>query len=128
MMSDYARTTELVSAANNSAGASQKQFDKTMEGLASKLNRLKVAWDEFTMGIADNELIKGAIDLLTDLLTIINNMLKGLPGLSKSFASLGLVFVALRAGGAILNAALSGIAATMSKGLINEGVKAGIIK
>jgi hypothetical protein len=45
MMSDYGRTTELVGMANNSAGASQKQFNKTMESLEAKLNRLKVAWD-----------------------------------------------------------------------------------
>jgi hypothetical protein len=37
MMSDYGRTTELVSAANNSAGASQKQFNKTLESLDAKL-------------------------------------------------------------------------------------------
>jgi hypothetical protein len=37
MMSDYARTTELVDKANNSAGASQKQFEKTLESMESKL-------------------------------------------------------------------------------------------
>jgi TP901 family phage tail tape measure protein len=37
MMSNYDRTMELVTAANNSAGASQKQFDKTTESLEAKL-------------------------------------------------------------------------------------------
>jgi TP901 family phage tail tape measure protein len=37
MMSNYDRTMELVTAANNSAGASQKQFDKTLESLDAKL-------------------------------------------------------------------------------------------
>jgi hypothetical protein len=37
MMSNYGRTMELVSAANNSAGASQEQFDKTLESLDAKL-------------------------------------------------------------------------------------------
>lgn len=128
MMSDYGRTTELVTAANNSAGASQKQFDKTMESLEAKVNRLKVAWDQFTMGIADNTLIKVGIDLLTGLLETINKLLSGLPGLTKSFASLALVFVALRAGGALLNKALAGISGAMAKGVIDAGTAAGVIK
>jgi hypothetical protein len=37
MMSDYDRTVELVSAANNSAGSSQEQFNKTLESLDAKL-------------------------------------------------------------------------------------------
>jgi TP901 family phage tail tape measure protein len=37
MMSDYERTMELATAANNSAGASQEQFDKTLESMEAKL-------------------------------------------------------------------------------------------
>jgi hypothetical protein len=37
-MSDYKRTTELVTAANTSAGASNKQFEKTMDTLEYKVN------------------------------------------------------------------------------------------
>ena len=78
MMSDYERTMELVDAANNSTGASQKQFEKTTESLESKLNKLKNAWDEFSMGIANSSLIKGAVDLLTNLLTVINKITSAL--------------------------------------------------
>lgn len=74
MMSDYERTMELVDAANNSSGASQKQFEKTTESLESKINKLKNAWDEFSMGIANSSLIKGAVDLLTNLLTVVNKI------------------------------------------------------
>jgi hypothetical protein len=37
MMSDYGRTMELVDAANESAGASQKQFEKTLDSMATKV-------------------------------------------------------------------------------------------
>jgi TP901 family phage tail tape measure protein len=37
MMSNYGRTVELVNAANNSAGAGQEQFNKTLESLDAKL-------------------------------------------------------------------------------------------
>lgn len=78
MMSNYERTMELVDAANNSSGASQKQFEKTTESLESKLNKLKNAWDEFTMGIANSTIIKTGVDLLTNLLTIINKITSAL--------------------------------------------------
>ena len=78
MMSDYERTMELVNAANNSTGASQKQFEKTTESLESKLNKLKNAWDEFSMGIANSSLIKGVVDLLTNLLTVVNKITSAL--------------------------------------------------
>ena len=73
MMGDYDRTMELVSAANNSAGASQKQFEKTLDSMESKLTKLKNAWDEFVMGLANNEVIKLGIDVLTGFLNVINS-------------------------------------------------------
>ena len=128
MMSDYSRTTELVSAANNSAGASQKQFDKTMESLEAKLAKLKVAWDQFTMNIANDSLIKVGIDLLTKLLETINKLTEKLPGAVKSFANLALVFVGLRTGGALVNKMLSGVSGILSKGLIDAATEKDIIK
>ena len=109
MMSDYARTTELVSAANNSAGASQKQFQKTLDSLESKLNKLKNEWDRFAMGLADNELIKAGVDFLTDVLKVVNNLtdsIAGEGGLLKSVINLGLAFGALKAGGFLLTKGL----------------------
>ena len=74
MMSDYSRTQELVAAANNSAGASNKQFEKTLESLETKLNKLSNAWNTFTMGIMDDKLVKFGIDLLTGLLNAMNKL------------------------------------------------------
>lgn len=74
MMSNYDRTMELVNAAYNSTGASQKQFEKTQESLEAKLNKLQNAWNEFTMGLANSAVIKGAVDLLTLVLTTINKI------------------------------------------------------
>lgn len=75
LMSDNARLTELTSAAYNAQGASAEQFAKTQESLETKLNKLKNAWDEFVMGLANAGVFKKIIDLLTSLLTHINNIL-----------------------------------------------------
>ena len=103
MMGNYDRTMELVAAANNSAGASQKQFGKTLESLDAKLQKLKNAWDTFTMGLANNELIKGGIDLLTRLLETANDLTDDLGGTIGSIAKLGITLAALKAGKNIFN-------------------------
>lgn len=95
MMSDYGRTQELVSAAYNSTGASQEQFEKTLDSLDAKLTKLKNAWDQFAMGLANNEFIKGAIDVLTGLLNTLNSIIdtvSGGNGVIKSLVSLGIAF------------------------------------
>lgn len=101
MMSDYSRTQELVSAAYNSTGASQEQFEKTLDSLDAKLTKLKNAWDQFAMGLANNEFIKGAIGVLTGLLNTINSIIDGISGgngLAKSVLSLGFAFSAFKLG------------------------------
>lgn len=106
MMSNYDRTMELVTAANNSAGASQEQFDKTLESMEAKLQKLKNAWDEFTMGLANNEILKFGVDLLTGFLETVNKLtdaLSGGNGLVKSVISLVTVIGALKGGNALLS-------------------------
>ena len=103
MMGNYERTMELVTAANNSAGASQKQFSKTLESLDAKLQKLKNAWDTFTMGLANNELIKAGVDLLTKLLETANDLTDDLGGTIGSIAKLGITLAALKAGKNIFN-------------------------
>ena len=121
MMSDYNRTMELVDAANNSAGASQKQFEKTIESLESKLNKLKNAWDEFTMGLANSSLIKGAVDILTNILNTANKItvLFG-GGLLSSILKVGLALNALKLG----KMAVGGLSVGIPKVMNTTGGKA----
>ena len=105
MMSDYSRTQELVSAANNSAGASNEQFAKTLDSLESKLNQLKNSWNTFTMSLMDSEVLKMGIDLLNGIMTTINGVIAAFDkiGLGGA-ASFGMVFAALMLGTKTLNA------------------------
>lgn len=90
MMSNYDRTVELVNAAYNSAGSSQEQFEKTTESLESKINRLHNAWQEFTMNLSNSAIIKGAVDLLTGFLNVINKIITVGDTMNNSVASFAL--------------------------------------
>jgi hypothetical protein len=98
----------LVSAANNSAGASNKQFEKTMDSLQAKLTELKNAWDSFTMGIMDSDILKAGVDLLTKLLTAVNNFTNSLGDFSGA-AKIGLLITALYLGDKALQVFLASV-------------------
>jgi hypothetical protein len=98
MMSDYARTQELVVAANTSAGASNKQFEKTTESLKSKVEKLKNAWHEFTMGILNSDLVKFGVDVLTKFMEVINKATSGFNGLAGSLVKIMSVISVFKVG------------------------------
>ena len=121
MMNNYDRTMELVDAANNSAGASQRQFEKTTESLESKINKLKNAWNAFVMGITNSTVIKLGIDLLTGLLNTINKLIDGISGnngLVKSILSIGIAWGGLKLGKNLI----TGLIADISRGIKTAGV------
>ena len=124
MMSNYDRTMELVNAANNSAGASQKQFEKTTESLESKLNKLSNAWNAFTMNLANSEVIKFVVDLLTNLLTTINSLIDGISGnndILKTFvAALGSI-LAFKVGRSVLKGGFASFTSAFKEQGITSG-------
>lgn len=116
MMSDYERTTELVTSAQDSAGASQRQFNKTLDSMKTKLQKLSNAWDEFVMGLSNNEILKFGVDLLTGLLEGINALTNGISGgngLVKSLTSLVMVWGALKGGRSLLESGLGWVGSAL---------------
>lgn len=110
IMQDYAKTTQLINAAYNSAGASQEQFEKTLDSLQAKLTRLKNAWNEFTMGLSNNEIIGGVVTVLTEMLKAVNGLIDGLSGgqgLIKSVMTLMAVWGGIKLGGNLVDKALA---------------------
>jgi hypothetical protein len=69
--------------------------------MESKLQRLENAWNEFLMSLANNDILKGAVDFLTWIVEGINKMtdsISGGNGLIKSITSLITVIGALKLG------------------------------
>ena len=128
MMSDYGRTQELVTAANNSAGASQRQFEKTTESLEYKVERLKNAWHEFTMGIMESDLIKFGVDILTKFLEIVNKVTEGINGFGGGLTKIMSVLTIFKLGSKIfekIKQPLIGFFADIVKMAREEGQKSG---
>lgn len=122
-MQNYPRTIELIEIANNSAGASNKQFEKTQDSLESKLNKLDNAWTVFTTNIADSSTIKAAIDVLTKLLETINNIIESSGKLGPALQ----VGIAL-AGAKVVAGSVAGVApliGQMTRGNLDEGTAIG---
>ena len=114
MMGDYERTTELMNYATDAEGASQEQFNKTLDSLEAKINKMKNAWDQFLMGIMNDSATKFVVDAGTKVLDIVNKIIdvlsfNGNSGLIKSVLSLGTAFLSLKAGGNILNKLIGGM-------------------
>lgn len=110
IMQDYTKTTQLINAAYNSTGASQEQFGKTLDSLQAKLTRLKNAWNEFTMGLSNNEIIGGVVTVLTEMLKAVNGLIDGLSGgqgLIKSVMTLMAVWGGIKLGGNLVDKALA---------------------
>jgi len=76
MVQNYDRLKELTDAAANSEGASQVQFNKTLESYEAKVNRLKNAWQAFTMSLANNKAVKGGVDILQKIITFGNKIIE----------------------------------------------------
>ena len=131
MMSDYDRTMELVSAANNSAGASQEQFDKTLDSMEAKLNKLRNAWNSFVMGLANSSMIKSLVEALTNVLDILNKItdLLGSGTFFDFLTTLGLIIGTLKVGKKALGglfATFEGVKKVFSKENISNNTETGI--
>ena len=98
MMNDYEGLQETLGYAMDSAGASQEQFNKTLDSLQSKLNNLSNAWTEFTTGIMNSDFIKGGVDILTKILDVINDITGALGSGGSTISKMLLTFGALRYG------------------------------
>ena len=126
MMSNYQRTMELTGYATNSAGASQRQFEKTTESLESKLNKLHNAWEQFTTGIANQSIIKGVVDLLTNLLNTVNSVTDALDPLHTGWSKIVVAFLGFKAAKTVVDGALKSIGTQLATGMGKNAVKGAI--
>ena len=109
MISDYDSLMETLGYGLDAAGANNEQFGKTLDSLESKLNGLSNAWTEFTTGIANQNVIKGAVDILTGLINVVNDLTGALGEGGSAISKALLLYGALKVAGGTLGSILSNI-------------------
>lgn len=73
-MSDWSRTQELMSVAEQSAGTGARQLALSMDSIETKLNKLKATWQEFYTKFLSSDMVKGILDLANNILSILTDV------------------------------------------------------
>lgn len=136
MISDYQRLSQLQEEAMNSAGASNKQFEKTLESLETKIQNLRNQVDTFLTQIMDSSLLKFLVDVGKTITTIANKM-TDLPGILGSISKIALGMGVFKGGGKLIdtifgslaknNGKLSGLGLQMGRSIFG-GIKNTFVK
>ena len=113
LVGNYDRLKELTEEAANSEDAAQLQILKTMDSIETKLNQLKVTYQEFYTNTGVEEFIKGFLDFTT-------NVIKGLNDIPKTFnklpvAAISTVSIIIKVIKASLTSIVAQINATISQ-------------
>lgn len=121
LMNDNKRLLELTGYAADSAGASQQQFDKTLESFQSKLAKFQNALDVFYTNLANNTIVKGFLDVMTGLVNAINILIQPFADANNVIANfagalieVGIIAIAFKVALTILGAAAKKTAASMA--------------
>lgn len=92
LMDNYDRAMELVNVSQNASGESAKQLRAYNQGLEASFTALSNAWQQFATKLADSEVIKTVVDLLTDLIEMVNKLPDGF---TKTVVPLGILLKTL---------------------------------
>lgn len=92
LMDNYDRAMELVNVSQNANGESAKQLRAYNQGLEASFTALSNAWQQFATKLADSEVIKTLVDLLTDLIEMVNKLPDGF---TKTVVPLGILLKTL---------------------------------
>ena len=127
MLSNYNRLLELQSAAYNSAGAAEKQYNKTLDSMESKLAILKDAWNEFLLDETISNAAKDVVDLATSFLNLINK-LNDLPGALGTASKALVAFGVFKGGKKIFDGLSAGISQGKEAAKIGESFSENFIQ
>lgn len=140
MLQDTERLQYLLDEAYSANGASAIQFEKTQESVEAKTNKLKNAWDEFTMGFMNEKILKGGIDAFRVGLSAINDIIEsisekvkfvfgdGIGGIAKGALTFGTGFASLGVAGKAINSLLGGLGGMITPGdSFLKGLKGGFV-
>lgn len=127
MLGDYDRLLELQADAYGANGASQEQYEKTMDSLETKLQKLQNAWNQFTMTLMNSDFVKSAISFITWVLNKLNDLIASISGGNGVVAALEALAITIGVIGAAIKANFSlGLEGKLNQAITNvllKGIK-----
>lgn len=124
LVADNERLKELADSAKDSEGSSDRQFNKTLDSLEAKMNKLKTAYHEFILGVLNSDIIKTGVAALTKLFEVLNNI-SDLAGPFNGFVKTLMLLGTFLGGKALVQGAISlisGGATTSLTGLLGTAL------
>jgi hypothetical protein len=82
---------------------------------------LENAWTEFSTGLMNSDFVKGAVDLLTNILNAINRVTKGFEGFTSSLSKIGTLVAIFNTAQAIVGKFFDEIVAKVYKSAYRAG-------
>ncbi|MDD4298635.1 MAG: phage tail tape measure protein, partial [Bacilli bacterium] len=89
LMQNYGTALKYAETAMNSTGTAMRKFEIYQESIEAKTNKLRTAFELLSTKTLNSGLIKGIVDLSTEILTLINNV----GGLIPVLTSVGLIWL-----------------------------------
>lgn len=75
LMENYGTALDYAATAADSAGTAQEKYQEAYsEGIQSSLNKLEATWQEFSTKILDSDLVKGGVDFINLIASLLNKV------------------------------------------------------
>lgn len=108
LLKNFGMAEDALKTALDAEGSALKENEIFLESIQGHLNKLSAAWETFSYHILDSELVKGALDFFTSIITGLDETTQRLGVLATTIEILGV---------AISGGAIAKIASTMMKTL-----------
>ena len=94
---------ELVNVSQIASGESAKQLRAYNQGLEASFTKLTNAWQQFATRLADSDMVKGVVDLLTSFIEVLNKIPKPITQTVIPLMALSKGFQLLKNAGSLFN-------------------------
>ena len=96
LMENYGDALNYANVAATSSGTAESKFDAAyLDSIEAKVNALTAAWEQFSSTIIESDFIKGTVDALKTLLSVINSVFSFLNGAVGKFIIMGAAFAGI---------------------------------
>lgn len=81
LMENYASAMDLSGVASDSSGTAAAKYEEAyMDSIEAKLNSLTAAWQDFSQGLLDSEVVKVLVDAIIGIVDVLDFVINGFDG------------------------------------------------